>query len=124
VLVQRYIDNVVATDRNMIAKVFHVLKWTSAELDRTMWLLAMPRCLAMLIPLTGIAPAFWEMRSSAYMLDRWFRICPNVHLRFMAETRRREDLTPTKLYAITYTCKVRRVNHLCRSQETPFNSTL
>ena len=35
VLVQRYIDNVVATDRKMIAKVFHVLKWTSGELDRT-----------------------------------------------------------------------------------------
>jgi len=34
-LVQRYIDNVVATDRKMIAKVFHVLKWTSKELDRT-----------------------------------------------------------------------------------------
>jgi len=35
VLVQRYIDNVVATDRKMVAKVFHVLKWTSRELDRT-----------------------------------------------------------------------------------------
>jgi hypothetical protein len=35
VLVQRYIENVVATDRKMIGKVFHVLKWTSAELDRT-----------------------------------------------------------------------------------------
>ena len=35
VLVQRYLDNVVAADRKMIAKVFHVLKWTSKELDRT-----------------------------------------------------------------------------------------
>jgi hypothetical protein len=35
VLVQRYIDNVVAMDRKMIAKVFHVLKWTRRELDRT-----------------------------------------------------------------------------------------
>ena len=35
VLVQRYLDNVVATDRKMIAKVFHVLKWTSRELERT-----------------------------------------------------------------------------------------
>jgi hypothetical protein len=35
VLVQRYLDNVVATDRKMITKVFHVLKWTSRELDRT-----------------------------------------------------------------------------------------
>jgi hypothetical protein len=35
VLVQRYLDNVVATDRKMIAKVFHVLKWTSRELART-----------------------------------------------------------------------------------------
>jgi hypothetical protein len=34
VLVLRYIDNVVAADRKMIAKVFHVLKWTSRELDR------------------------------------------------------------------------------------------
>jgi len=32
VLVQRYIDNVVAADRKIIAKVFHVLKWTPAEL--------------------------------------------------------------------------------------------
>jgi hypothetical protein len=31
-LVSRYINNVVATDRKMIAKVFHVLKWTSLEL--------------------------------------------------------------------------------------------
>jgi hypothetical protein len=35
VLVQRYIDNVVAADRKMITKVFHVLKWTSRELERT-----------------------------------------------------------------------------------------
>ena len=34
-LVQRYIDNVVAVDRKMIAKVFHVLKWTPTELNRT-----------------------------------------------------------------------------------------
>jgi hypothetical protein len=34
-LVQRYIDNVVAADRAMIAKVFHVLRWTRRELDRT-----------------------------------------------------------------------------------------
>jgi len=36
VLVQRYIDNVVTVDRKMIAKVFHVLKWTPKELDRTL----------------------------------------------------------------------------------------
>jgi hypothetical protein len=35
VLVQRYLDNVIAADRKMIAKVFHILKWTSKELDRT-----------------------------------------------------------------------------------------
>jgi hypothetical protein len=35
VLVQRYLDNVVAANRKMIAKVFHVLKWTSRELERT-----------------------------------------------------------------------------------------
>jgi hypothetical protein len=34
-LVQRYLDNVVAADRKMIAKVFHVLRWTKWELDRT-----------------------------------------------------------------------------------------
>jgi hypothetical protein len=34
VLVQRYLDNVVAADRKMIAKVFHVLKWTPKELER------------------------------------------------------------------------------------------
>jgi hypothetical protein len=35
VLVRRYLDNVVAADRAMIAKVFHILKWTPAELKRT-----------------------------------------------------------------------------------------
>ena len=35
VLVRRYLDNVVAVDRKMIAKAFHILKWTSAELNRT-----------------------------------------------------------------------------------------
>jgi hypothetical protein len=35
VLVQRYIDNVAAADRKMVAKVFHVLKWTPQELERT-----------------------------------------------------------------------------------------
>ena len=35
VLVLRYLDNVVAADRKMIGKVFHVLKWTLTELDRT-----------------------------------------------------------------------------------------
>ncbi len=35
VLVQRYLDNVVAADRKMIGQVFHVLKWTPAELERT-----------------------------------------------------------------------------------------
>ena len=34
-LVLQYLDNVVATDRKMIGKVFHVLKWTPTELDRT-----------------------------------------------------------------------------------------
>jgi hypothetical protein len=34
VLVQRYLDNVVATDRKMIGKVFHVLRWTKRELGR------------------------------------------------------------------------------------------
>ena len=35
VLVSRYFDNVVAADRKMVAKVFHVLRWTPGELDRT-----------------------------------------------------------------------------------------
>ena len=34
-LVQRYLDNVVAADRAMITRVFHVLKWAPTELDRT-----------------------------------------------------------------------------------------
>lgn len=34
-LVLQYLDNVVAADRKMISKVFHVLKWTPTELDRT-----------------------------------------------------------------------------------------
>jgi len=35
VLVKRYIDSVVAADRKMIAKVFHVFNWTRRELERT-----------------------------------------------------------------------------------------
>jgi hypothetical protein len=35
ILVSRYLDNVVAADRKMIGQVFHVLKWTPIELDRT-----------------------------------------------------------------------------------------
>jgi hypothetical protein len=35
-LVLRYLDNVVAADRKMVEKVFHVLKWTSSEMDRTL----------------------------------------------------------------------------------------
>jgi hypothetical protein len=35
VLLRRYLDNVVAADRKMVAKVFHVLKWTPRELERT-----------------------------------------------------------------------------------------
>lgn len=34
-LVSQYLDNVVAADRKMIGKVFHVLKWTPTELNRT-----------------------------------------------------------------------------------------
>lgn len=34
-LLLQYLDNVVAADRKMISKVFHVLKWTPTELDRT-----------------------------------------------------------------------------------------
>lgn len=34
-LVLQYLDNVVAAERKMIGKVFHVLKWTAGELDRT-----------------------------------------------------------------------------------------
>jgi hypothetical protein len=35
ILVARYLENVVAIDQKMIGKVFHVLKWTSTELERT-----------------------------------------------------------------------------------------
>jgi hypothetical protein len=35
VLVQYYLDNVVAAERRMIGKVFHALRWTKRELDRT-----------------------------------------------------------------------------------------
>ena len=34
-LLLRYLDNVIATDRSMIRRVFHVLNWTEEELDRT-----------------------------------------------------------------------------------------
>jgi len=36
VLVARYLDNVVAADRGMIGRVFHVLGWTAADLDHTL----------------------------------------------------------------------------------------
>ena len=39
VLVGRYLDNVVTADRKMIAQVFHVLRWTPAELERTIAML-------------------------------------------------------------------------------------
>jgi hypothetical protein len=32
-LVARYLENVVATDLNMIQRVFHILRWTATELD-------------------------------------------------------------------------------------------
>jgi hypothetical protein len=35
VLVLQYLDNVMAADRNMIRRVFHILNWTSTDLDRT-----------------------------------------------------------------------------------------
>jgi hypothetical protein len=34
-LLRKYLDNVVAADRKMVAKVFHVLRWTPTELRRT-----------------------------------------------------------------------------------------
>jgi hypothetical protein len=35
VLVQCYLDNVVAAERKMVGQIFHVFKWTPAELERT-----------------------------------------------------------------------------------------
>ena len=35
ILVSRYLQNVVATDRGMVRRIFRVLKWTTTELDRT-----------------------------------------------------------------------------------------
>jgi hypothetical protein len=35
VLVSQYVDNVVAIDRRMVRRVFHVLDWTPAEWERT-----------------------------------------------------------------------------------------
>jgi len=35
VVVSRYIGNAVYADRKMLAKVFHVLRWTKRELERT-----------------------------------------------------------------------------------------
>ena len=32
-LLRRYLDNVVAADRKMVAKVFHVLRWTPTEIN-------------------------------------------------------------------------------------------
>lgn len=34
-LVSKYLDDIVAADRKMIGKVFHVFKWTAGELERT-----------------------------------------------------------------------------------------
>ncbi|MBL7199791.1 MAG: hypothetical protein ISS56_06550 [Anaerolineae bacterium] len=34
-LVRQYVDNVIAVEQGMIRKVFHVLNWAPAELDRT-----------------------------------------------------------------------------------------
>ena len=35
-LVSRYLDLVVAADRTMVKRIFHVLRWTPAELERTL----------------------------------------------------------------------------------------
>lgn len=35
-LVSRYLGNVVAADRRMIGRIFRVLQWTAAELERTL----------------------------------------------------------------------------------------
>ena len=35
-LVTRYLENVRATDRGMLGRVFHVLHWTQRELDSTL----------------------------------------------------------------------------------------
>jgi hypothetical protein len=34
-LVSRYLDDVIAADRKMINRIFHVMKWTPAEMQRT-----------------------------------------------------------------------------------------
>ena len=38
-LVTRYLDGVIAADKKMLQKVFHVLNWTQSELDRTIAML-------------------------------------------------------------------------------------
>jgi hypothetical protein len=53
VLVSRYLHNVVAADRKMIAKVFHVLGWTAGELERTIAAL-LEDGTAIEAPITGI----------------------------------------------------------------------
>ena len=63
VLVQRYLDNVVATDRKMVAKVFHVLRWTKRELERTIEVLVERGSIreieeGMLVAHAGTIPAF------------------------------------------------------------------
>lgn len=35
-LVQRYLDNVVAAERGMVSKMFHVMRWTKREMERTL----------------------------------------------------------------------------------------
>jgi len=45
VVLRRYLDNVVAADRKMIARVFHVLRWTPKELDRAIEALLEQGCL-------------------------------------------------------------------------------
>jgi len=35
VLVRHYLDTVLAADRKMVAKVFHIFRWSSQQLGRT-----------------------------------------------------------------------------------------
>lgn len=35
-LVQRYLDNVVAAEQGMVSKMFHVMRWTKREMERTL----------------------------------------------------------------------------------------
>ncbi len=70
-LILRYLDNVVAAERKMIGQIFYVLRWTSAEVERTIATL-LEEGAALEAHVTGMKN---PQLVSSYMLERSLYAC-------------------------------------------------